>query len=142
MKKSNRIILIPKDLIVRRIGNTQYYKKSEMGLVMNLKLMGRKIKEAREKKGYTQEQLAERLNLSVQHVSVIERGVKAPRLETFVHIANELDVNADYLLEDLLSVSVQLFSNELYCMMEGISEKEKKRILEVVNVLVKTADKA
>ncbi len=113
----------------------------EMGLVMDLKLMGRKIKEAREEKGYTQEQLAEKLNLSVQHVSVIERGVKAPKLETFVHIANELDVNADYLLEDLLSVSAQLTSNELYQKMEDVSEKEKKRILEVVNVLVKTAEK-
>lgn len=116
-------------------------RKSEMGLVMDLKQMGRKIKEARERKGYTQEQLAEKLNLSVQHVSVIERGVKAPRLETFVHIANELDVNADYLLEDLLSVSAQLASSELYDRMEGVSEREKKRILEVVNVLVKTAEK-
>ena len=75
---------------------------------MKLKSMGQKIKSAREKKGYTQEQLAERLNLSVQHISVIERGVKAPKLETFVRIANELDVNADFLLSELLSVSAQL----------------------------------
>ena len=39
---------------------------------MNFKSMGQKIKRARERKGYTQEELAERVNLSVQHISVIE----------------------------------------------------------------------
>lgn len=106
---------------------------------MDLKSMGRRIKTARENKGYTQEQLAERLNLSVQHVSVIERGVKSPKMETFVKLANELEINADYLLEESLSVSSKIASSELYDMMDGISEKEKKRILEVVKLLVNTA---
>lgn len=108
---------------------------------MKLKSMGQKIKSAREKKGYTQEQLAERLNLSVQHISVIERGVKAPKLETFVRIANELDVNADFLLSELLSVSAQLEASDLYDSMGDVSEKEKERILKVLRVLVDTAEK-
>ncbi|SCI61367.1 HTH-type transcriptional regulator immR [uncultured Clostridium sp.] len=108
---------------------------------MNFKSMGQKIKRARERKGYTQEELAERVNLSVQHISVIERGIKAPRLETFLNIANELDVDADYLLADLLNVSEQLTSNELYDMMAEVSKKEKRRILEVVKVLIEMADK-
>lgn len=106
---------------------------------MDLKSMGRRIKTARENKGYTQEQLAERLNLSVQHVSVIERGIKSPKMETFVKLANELEINADYLLEESLSVSSKIASSELYEMMDGIPEKEKKRILEVVKLLVNTA---
>lgn len=110
-----------------------------MGLDMDWKPLGRKIKAAREKKGYTQEQLAERVNLSVQHISVIERGIKAPKLETFVNIANELDVNADFFLADLLSVSSQLQSNELFDKLDGIPEKEKRRILDVVKLLVETA---
>lgn len=108
---------------------------------MNLKPMGKRIKAARENKGLTQEQLAEKLDLSVQHISVIERGVKAPRLETFIKLANELDVNADYFLEDLLKVSSLIASNELYDAMDGISEKEKQRIMQVVRVLVDTAKK-
>ena len=108
---------------------------------MNFKSMGQKIKRARERKGYTQDELAERVNLSVQHNSVIERGIKAPRLETFLNIANELDVDADYLLADLLNVSEQLTSNELYDMMAEVSKKEKRRILEVVKVLIEMADK-
>lgn len=108
---------------------------------MELRPLGIKIKRAREKKGYTQEKLAEKLNLSVQHISVIERGVKAPRMDTFIRIANELDVNADYLLSDMLDVSAQIKSNELYEMMDKIPKAERNRILEVVKVLVDTAEK-
>ena len=108
---------------------------------MDNKQIGRRIKEIRESRGYTQEQLAEKLNLSVQHVSVIERGVKSPRLDTFVRIANILEINADYLLRDVLHVSSQLTSNELYDMLGQVSEKEKRRILEVVRVLIQTSDK-
>ena len=108
---------------------------------MDNKLIGHRIKEIRENRGYTQEQLAEKLNLSVQHVSVIERGVKSPRLDTFVRIANILEINADYLLKDVLCVSSQLTSNELYDMLGQVPEKEKRRILEVVRVLIQTADK-
>lgn len=51
---------------------------------MDLKAIGVRIKEAREAKGFTQEQLAEIVGLSPTHMSVIERGVKAPKLETFI----------------------------------------------------------
>ena len=100
---------------------------------MELKAMGRRIKTARERKGYTQEQLAERLNLSVQHVSVIERGIKAPKLETFI--------NADFLLSDALAVSAQLEANELYERMEAVSDRDKERILKVIQVLVDLAER-
>ena len=61
---------------------------------MNQKAIGRRIKEAREKKQLTQEQLAELVDLSPMHVSVIERGVKLPKLETLINIANVLNVSA------------------------------------------------
>ena len=108
---------------------------------MDNRQIGHRIKEIRESRGYTQEQLAEKLNLSVQHVSVIERGVKSPRLDTFIRIANILEINADYLLKDVLRVSSQLMSNELYKMLGQVSEKEKRRILEVVRVLIETSEK-
>ena len=111
-----------------------------MELKMDNRQIGHRIKEIRESRGYTQEQLAEKLNLSVQHISVIERGVKSPRLDTFIKIANILEINADYLLKDVLQVSSQLTSNELYDMLGQVPEKEKRRILEVVRVLIQTSN--
>ena len=59
---------------------------------MDLKAVGQRIKAAREAKNLTQEELAALVNLSTTHVSVIERGLKVTKLDTFVAIANALDV--------------------------------------------------
>ena len=53
---------------------------------MDLKAVGQRIKMAREAKGLTQEDLAAMVELSPTHVSVIERGLKAAKLDTFVAI--------------------------------------------------------
>ena len=58
---------------------------------MDLKAVGQRIKSAREAKNLTQEELAALVNLSPTHVSVIERGLKVTKLDTFVTIANALD---------------------------------------------------
>ena len=62
---------------------------------MDLKAVGQRIKAAREAKNLTQEELAGLVNLSPTHVSVIERGLKVTKLDTFIAIANALDVSAD-----------------------------------------------
>ena len=59
---------------------------------MDLKAVGQRIKAAREAKNLTQEELAALVNLSTTHVSVIERGLKVTKLDTFVAIANALEV--------------------------------------------------
>ena len=51
---------------------------------MDGKAVGRRIKAAREARHLTQEELAARIDISPTHVSVIERGTKIPRLDTFV----------------------------------------------------------
>ena len=69
---------------------------------MDLKAVGQRIKAAREAKNLTQEELAGLVNLSPTHVSVIERGLKVTKLDTFIAIANALDVSADTLLIDVV----------------------------------------
>ena len=61
--------------------------------------IGARIKAARERVHLTQEKLAEIVDISPMHMSVIERGVKTPKLDTFVRIANALGVSADALLQ-------------------------------------------
>lgn len=103
---------------------------------MNLKAIGTRIKEAREAKGLTQEQLAEIVGLSSTHISVIERGVKAPKLETFIEIANALDVTSDSLLLDVLDNSLQITATELSEQIKRLPPKEQRKILKAVRVLV------
>lgn len=67
-----------------------------------LRQSGSGLKTAREKKNLTQEDLAALVDISPTHVSVIERGTKIPRMDTFVAIANVLEVSADSLLVDVV----------------------------------------
>ncbi len=103
---------------------------------MNLKAIGARIKEARETKSLTQEQLAEIVGLSSTHISVIERGVKAPRLETFIELANALNVTSDSLLMDVLDTSLQITTTELSEQIQNLSPKDQRKILQIIHILL------
>ena len=103
---------------------------------MDLKAVGQRIKDAREEKNLTQEELAALVNLSSTHVSVIERGLKATKLDTFVAIANALDVSADELLVDVVAHSVTGVSNRLSDKISSLPMKEQKKIIKVVQALI------
>lgn len=55
--------------------------------------LGRRIRQLRQLRHLTQEELAERANLNVTFVSQIERGCKSPTVETIGKIANGLQVS-------------------------------------------------
>ena len=103
---------------------------------MDLKVVGQRIKEAREAKNLTQEELAALVDLSSTHVSVIERGLKVTKLDTFVAIANALDVSADELLVDVVAHSVTGVSNRLSDKISSLPMKEQKKIIKVIQALI------
>lgn len=103
---------------------------------MDGKAVGRRIKEAREKRHLTQEELAARIDISPTHVSVIERGTKIPRLDTFVAIANALGVSGDALLIDVVDHAAESQASDLSAALEGLPWEEKRRILKVVRTLM------
>ena len=103
---------------------------------MNLKAIGSRIKAAREKKGLTQEALSEIVDLSPMHMSFIERGVKPTRLDTFIRIANALDVSADELLQDVVDHSTESISGELYDMIQQLPKTEQQKILYCIKAYI------
>jgi len=62
-----------------------------------MEMIGQKIKELRIKKGLTQEELAERTNLSVRTIQRIESGEVDPRTYTLSLLAEALDVELESL---------------------------------------------
>ena len=101
---------------------------------MDLQAIGARIKAAREAKGMTQENFAAALDMSRNHISVIERGVKAPKLETFVAIANVLGVSSDALLFDVIDhASV---SSELSDSIAKLPKADQNRIVNAIRALL------
>lgn len=60
--------------------------------------MGNRISTQRKELHLTQEQLAEKMGLSLQSISCIELGKKAIRPENLANLCNHLGVSSDYIL--------------------------------------------
>ena len=63
-----------------------------------LSSMGQRIAQRRKELHLTQEQLAEKMGVSLQTVSCIELGKKAIRPENLVNLCFHLDVTTDFIL--------------------------------------------
>jgi transcriptional regulator with XRE-family HTH domain len=66
------------------------------------KNIGKKIKLARTKAEYTQEELAEKLSLSARYVSQLERGIAFGSATTITNICKALNITSDFLFQDLI----------------------------------------
>ena len=98
--------------------------------------LGKRIKAARERVGMTQEDLAAAVDYSVDHVSVVERGVKPPKLEKLVAIANVLKVGTDELLQEKLDVATLRDATELSERLKTLSPEGQRKVMNVLDTLV------
>ncbi len=104
---------------------------------MNTSSIGKRIRKFREAKGWRQEDFAEKVGISVTYTGMIERGEKVPKLETFITIANVLEVSADLLLADVLSTGYDVKSSEMTEKIAALSPNERDRIYSVVENMIK-----
>ena len=65
---------------------------------INLNSMGTRMKRRRKELKMSQAELAEKVNVSNNHISSIETGKQIPSLTTFVKICEQLDTTPDFLL--------------------------------------------
>ncbi len=65
-----------------------------------LRRLGDRVREQRRNRGFTQQALAEALDLSVAYVSLIERGGRNPPYTTVVAIARALGVQPSRIVAD------------------------------------------
>lgn len=59
---------------------------------------GKRVKSLRKEAKYTQEQLAEKLNISRIHLAHIEIGEKAPSIDLLIVMGEFFGVSLDYLV--------------------------------------------
>lgn len=78
----------------------------------NAKALGLRVKEYRIQMGYTQEELANFVDVGVSHISNIEVGNTTPSLPTLINLANTLCVTADRLLCDSLTEASDTYAKE------------------------------
>lgn len=102
--------------------------------------LGLKIREARIKKGYTQEVLAEKANIGVMYIGEIERGLKMPSVKIFIKIIEALDVSADYLLRNELSSGKEYVFDELTKKLENLTPQQRKTASDILDAYIQNLE--
>ena len=79
-----------------------------------LKEIGDRIKSTRKLLRMTQEELAEKMDVSIQMISNLELGKKAVRPENIIKLCDALDISADYILRGKKSYDEEIDFLEKY----------------------------
>lgn len=107
---------------------------------MNKFTMGDRIKEVRKKHKLTQSQLAERLDISDEFMSQIERGLKLPSMHVFVKMIETLNVSADYLLRDFVSTGQLFGDNAIGRKIEKLNPKQRIALEALIDTYIQYLD--
>lgn len=91
---------------------------------MELQNLGNKIRTVRQSRGITQEQLAEKVDISTNFMSLIENG-RNMSVETLVKIAESLGVTVDYLLTDTVKIDNDIITVQISQILSTLNNEEK-----------------
>lgn len=95
-------------------------------MVYDTKKSGKRIQQLRKAKGYTQEQFADRLGMSVPTIASIETGRKGTSIDTVLMIAEILGCTTDYILIGNESKSA------LFDLVEQLPESSKDIVMKMI----------
>ena len=98
---------------------------------VNYKQVGARIRDRRKLMGYTQEAIAEIVDLSASFVSHIECGRKKASLDTLVRISAALNVTVDWLLSGTSTVGTSAFLPEIQKLMDDCLPYERQIIFDI-----------
>ena len=98
--------------------------------------MGDRIKNARKKLGLTQEALAEKVDVTLYYMGEIERGVKTPSLDLFIRLVEVLDVSADYLLRDTVSMGNVYGDKRMARKLENLTPRQRAAVEALIDTYI------
>lgn len=93
--------------------------------------LGARIKRERQSRGITQEYLAEKADISLNFMSLIENG-RNMSVETLIKIAMALGVSVDYLLSDTVDLKTDVIEEQILLNVSGLSNNEKLFFLNMI----------
>ena len=104
--------------------------------------LGKRIKQLRREQHLTVEKLTDMVDISPNFLREIERGNKKPALDTFVTIANCLEVSADALLCDEITKAEPLMLNSITKKMKDLKPEQIQMVEAVFNAMLNEFSKS
>ena len=99
--------------------------------------IGARLREARNQRKLTQEQLAEMLDIGTTYISDIERGAKFPSLSLFIKIVDALGVSSDYILRGEIEAGKNCVYDEITKKLDGLTPKQRLGVADLIHAYIK-----
>lgn len=112
-------------------------KKEKNPLMIDV---GMRIQKYRDIRNVTQEQLAEKVDLTPKHLSRLENGYHDPQFTTIVKIAETLDIPLNALLPDMSDDDIRMFLESIKPDVEKLNSEQKKFIQNMIKQLAEIDD--
>ncbi len=109
-----------------------------MGGTIDYAVVGRRMQRLRKENGYTQEQIAAALNVTVAFISNIENNRAKMNLRVVTYYARLLNVSIDYLLQsedDEESSRDTILNQEILRLLQHYTIEEKEKLVKILRLL-------
>ena len=101
---------------------------------LDKKIIGKKIQQIRIKKGFSQEEFSEKIDISPRHMCTIENGKSLPSIETFVKISKILDIDINKFF-NLTPENSDNLRAEIYNLIQISTQKELNLIKDIIKAI-------
>lgn len=105
-------------------------------MALDYSIIGERIRKSRIEKKLTQENLAEKLNVSVAFISRIERGSTHLNLTRLSEICALLDVDEGTILNGTSIDSKNYLSGEFYVLLKNTSTETQRLIYDIAKLII------
>ena len=102
---------------------------------MNFITLKTRIKNKRLEKNLTQEQLAEKVDLSAVYIGQIERGERKMTIQTLVKLANVLETSIEELLSDSTEGNLNAKLNELLEVAKKLDISDLDKVINMIKAM-------
>lgn len=123
------------------VGRDKESQRKLYRVTLQLSKLGEQIKDARVRKGYSRKYLADMVGITSPYLAVLEKGEKAPKLDTCVKILNALDLSADEALMDSLNGAAPMKASYLNSRLSSLSLESQAFLLAVFESMINTVEK-
>lgn len=100
-------------------------------------VLGRRLRESRIKRGYTQQALAKKADIGEVYLGEIERGLKMPSMNIFIKLIEALDISADYILRDELTSGGTYIFDEITEKLKNLNPQQRKTAVDILDAYIK-----
>lgn len=107
-------------------------------MALDYNIIGSRIRQARLAKNYTQEDLAEKIDISVAFLSRVERGDSHLNLKRLNQICGLLDVTEAYVLNGASNNSENYLDKEFSELLKNCSPEKQKLIYNVAKTIAES----